>query len=64
MLMNMGYAKVVAEKALYLTKDKGIEEAMIWLDQNCENQDFHDEFFIYEAPPKPKPKTLKLNTTV
>jgi uncharacterized UBP type Zn finger protein len=48
MLESMGYSKVVSEKSLYLTKNKGIEEAMVWLDQNCENPDFHEEVFIYE----------------
>ena len=44
MLMDMGYSKNVAEKALFLTKSQGqsVENAMDWIQEHMDDPDFED----------------------
>jgi len=36
----MGFTKVVAEKSLFMTQNKGIEPALVWIEQHQEDADF------------------------
>lgn len=47
-LMEMGFTKAVAEKALFFTLAQGgtTEKAMEWIDQHQEDADFNEELKI------------------
>lgn len=44
-IIEMGFTKVVAEKALFLTQ-AGVEKAMEWIEQNMDAEDFQEELLI------------------
>ncbi len=44
-IIDMGFTKVVAEKALFLTQS-GVEKAMEWIEKNCDEPDFQEELLI------------------
>eukprot|EP00794_Sanderia_malayensis_P015215 gene15215-16786_t len=45
-LASMGFAYEGCRKAVYHTKNTGLESAMEWILQNCQNPDFGDRFEI------------------
>lgn len=47
-LMEMGFTKAVAEKALFFTLAQGgtTEKAMEWIEQHMEDADFNEELKI------------------
>lgn len=42
----MGFSKNVAEKALFLTQNKGCEAAMAWIDKNMDEPDYEEPLMI------------------
>lgn len=46
--MEMGFSKVVCEKALFLTQDKGstVESALDWIYSHNNDADFEEELLI------------------
>jgi len=54
-LIAMGYSKIVSEKALFMTGNKGIESGLNWIEEHTEDADFNEELFIVaEEPSGPK----------
>jgi uncharacterized UBP type Zn finger protein len=51
----MGFPKQVAEKALFLTQNKGVEGAMSWIDAHQEDADYLEELTIVGQSEKAKP---------
>jgi uncharacterized UBP type Zn finger protein len=51
----MGFPKQVAEKALFLTQNKGVEGAMAWIDAHQEDADYMEELTIVGQSEKAKP---------
>jgi uncharacterized UBP type Zn finger protein len=47
-LIEMGFSKIVAEKALFMTLAQGgtTEKALEWIDQHSEDADFNEELKI------------------
>lgn len=47
-LMEMGFSKAVAEKALFFTLSSGgtTEKALEWIDQHSDDADFNEELTI------------------
>jgi uncharacterized UBP type Zn finger protein len=46
-LMDMGFPKAVAEKALFFTQGAGtIEKALEWIDEHSNDTDFNEELKI------------------
>lgn len=47
-LLEMGFSKIVAEKALFMTLAQGgtTEKALEWIDQHSEDADFNEELKI------------------
>jgi len=47
-LMEMGFSKAVAEKALFLIMHQGggVEKALEWIDQHSDDPDFNEELQI------------------
>jgi uncharacterized UBP type Zn finger protein len=47
-LLEMGFSKTVAEKALFMTLAQGgtTEKALEWIDQHSEDPDFNEELKI------------------
>ena len=45
-LNSMGFSKNVAEKALFLTQNKGVEAAMAWIDKNMDEPDYEEPLMI------------------
>jgi uncharacterized UBP type Zn finger protein len=47
-LIEMGFPKAVAEKALFFTRDQGgsTEKALEWIDQHSDDADFNEELKI------------------
>lgn len=47
-LLEMGFSKIVAEKALFMTLANGgtTEKALEWIDQHSEDPDFNEELKI------------------
>ena len=43
--MDMGFSKVVAEKALFMSQ-AGVEKAMEWIEQHLDDPDFNEELVI------------------
>lgn len=41
----MGFTKVVAEKALFMTQ-AGVEKAMDWIQEHMDDEDFQEELVI------------------
>jgi uncharacterized UBP type Zn finger protein len=41
----MGFSKIVAEKALFMTQ-AGVEKAMDWINDHLEDEDFNEELVI------------------
>ena len=58
MIIDMGFPKQVAEKALLFSGNKSVELAMDWIQEHQEDEDFYQEEFIAEEgaadPNKPK----------
>lgn len=46
MIVDMGFTKVVAEKALFLNQGGGVPKAMEWIESHCEDADFEEELII------------------
>ena len=46
MIMDMGFTKVVAEKALFMTQGGGVQKAMEWIEKHCDDADFQEELVI------------------
>lgn len=44
-IVEMGFSKVVAEKALFLTQ-AGVEKAMDWINEHMDDEDFNEELVI------------------
>jgi len=53
-LVEMGFARVVAEKALILTKNAGLDAAVNWIDAHQEDSDFNEPLQVVGAGPTPK----------
>jgi uncharacterized UBP type Zn finger protein len=47
--MEMGFTKIVAEKALFMTQ-AGVEKAMDWINDHMEDEDFNEELIIVGQP--------------
>jgi len=45
-LLSMGFSKVVAEKSLFFTHNKSIDEAMDWVASHQNDNDLEEELFI------------------
>ena len=45
-LLDVGFSKTVAEKALYLTGGASVEKALEWIEQHQEEPDFQEELRI------------------
>lgn len=45
-LQNMGFSKNVAEKSVFLTQNKGIEQALDYIDKHQEDKDFEEELKV------------------
>ena len=50
MLQEMGFSKIVAEKALFMVQGGGVPKAMDWIDQHRSDPDFEEELFIVVQP--------------
>lgn len=50
MLQEMGFSKIVAEKALFMVQGGGVPKAMDWIDQHRADADFEEELFIVVQP--------------
>ena len=62
MLQDMGYSKNVSEKALFLVQGAGVEKAIDWINQHCEDADFEEPLMIVgqaEGSSKPKSNLTK-----
>jgi len=56
-LLEMGFSKNVAEKALFLNQSSSVENAMGWIEEHQTDADFEEELVITgieEDPKKPK----------
>jgi len=53
--MDMGFTKIVAEKALFMTQ-AGVEKAMEWIEQHMDDADFQEELTVVTEDGKPKSK--------
>ena len=45
-IMGMGYSQAVAEKSLYLTENRSVEAAFLWIDDNQGKPDFEEALRI------------------
>jgi len=61
--MEMGFSKIVAEKALFMTQGASIEKALEWIEMHSNEPDFEEELFIVgqEDGPKRDPNRPKLS---
>lgn len=48
-IMEMGFTKIVAEKALFMTQ-AGVEKAMDWINDHMEDEDFNEELVVVTQP--------------
>ena len=46
MLLDMGFSRNVAEKAIFMVQGAGVERAMEWIDNNREQPDFEEALMI------------------
>lgn len=46
MLIDMGFSRNVAEKAIFMVQGAGIERAMAWIEDNREQPDFEEPLMI------------------
>jgi len=53
-LVEMGFARVVSEKALILTKNASLEAAVNWIDAHQDDPDFNEPLQLVGAGPAPK----------
>ena len=44
--MDMGYSKNVAEKAVFMVSQSGIDQAMQWIEENDQDSDFEEPLMI------------------
>ena len=51
-IIEMGFSKTVAEKALFLTQG-GVEKAMDWINEHMEDEDFNEELVIVGSNDQP-----------
>jgi hypothetical protein len=51
MLQDMGFSRIVSEKALFMVQGKGVPGAMDWIDKHREDADFEEELFIITEQP-------------
>jgi uncharacterized UBP type Zn finger protein len=58
-LMEMGFSKIVCEKALFMTQDKGstVEAALDWIYSHNNDADFEEELVIVGQEENKKPKS-------
>ena len=54
MIMDMGFSRNVAEKAIFMVQGAGVERAMEWIDQNREQPDFEEALMIVGQDGGPK----------
>jgi uncharacterized UBP type Zn finger protein len=47
---GLGFSKDVAEKALFLTSNMGVEPALKWLEDNKNAPDFNEPLYITSGP--------------
>jgi len=45
-LLGMGFSKAVSEKALFLTGNSAVEQALDWIDKNTDQPDFEEELRV------------------
>jgi len=57
MIIEMGFTKSVAEKALFMTQGGGVPKAMEWIDKHSEDADFLEELVIVGQDGKEKAKS-------
>jgi uncharacterized UBP type Zn finger protein len=57
MIVEMGFTKIVAEKALFMNQGNGggVPKAMEWIEQHQEDPDFEEELVIVTEAGEPKP---------
>jgi len=59
-IMEMGFSKTVAEKALFLTQGGGVPKAFEWIEKHCDDADFEEELQIVgQEAGKPKSNLTK-----
>lgn len=46
MLMDMGFSRNVAEKAIFMVQGAGVERAMEWIENNRESPDFEEALMM------------------
>jgi len=47
--MDMGFSKAVAEKALFMTQNKGVDKAMDWIYTHNNDPDFEEALVIVSS---------------
>lgn len=57
--MEMGFSKIVSEKALFLNQSKSVEIAMTWIEEHQNDTDFEEELVITGIQEQTKPKRTK-----
>jgi len=57
--MEMGFSKIVSEKALFLNQSKSVEIAMTWIEEHQSDTDFEEELVITGIQEQTKPKRTK-----
>jgi len=58
-LISLGFQKNPAEKALFMTQSRSLDEAMMWLEENKNEPDFNEPLFIVNQGPKLTPEEAK-----
>ena len=51
MVMEMGFSRNVAEKAIFMAQGAGVERAMGWIEENRNAPDFEEALMIVEQGP-------------
>jgi len=54
MIMDMGFSKNVAEKAVFMVQGAGVERALEWIDNNRNEPDFEEPLLIVGQDSGPK----------
>jgi len=50
-IIQMGYERHPAEKALFMTQNKSLQAGLDWLNQHKDDADFNEQLFIVGKPP-------------
>ena len=58
MIMDMGFSRNVAEKAIFMVQGAGVERAMEWIDTNREAPDFEEPLMIVAQDGGPKKPSM------